>query len=363
MSVITDRLTWVRANLRSHGVDSLLVTKLSNIRYLSGFTGTNGYLLIGQRRSWFLTDSRYKLQARAEVKSGKSGFRVCILKSKPFDEILKILTAEGLKKLGFDGAVLTYDGYLGLKKTLKGIKLKSVSGVVEGRREVKDLTEIEKLRRAVETAMLGFRAIERRSLSGKSENEVAGFLEGKFRESGGEGLSFETIVASGERGALPHGAPSAKIIKKGELVVIDAGLTLDGYKSDCTRTYITGRATKEQRKIYSVVKDAHDRAIEKVKVGVRAKDIDKVARSLINKAGYGKYFGHGTGHGVGLDIHERPTIGPTSDTILEEGMVFTVEPGIYLPGHGGVRIEDMVVVKSSGSEVLGHQARDLISLK
>lgn len=248
---------------------------------------------------------------------------------------------------------MSYDSYAELKKAVPGTRLRSLTGIVEAGRAVKDSFEIGRIQRAIEVADSGFVAARKVLASGAgTEKQVAGKIEAAVKAKGVDALSFETIVLTGARGALPHGKPSDERVKRGALTVVDMGVRVDGYCSDETRTYCVGSHTRMQKKIYQVVKDAHDRAIERVKPGVKASVVDRAARGHIKRAGYGKYFGHGTGHGVGLDIHEGPVISPMSKDVLAEGMVFTIEPGIYIPGWGGVRIEDMVLVTSDGCEVL-----------
>lgn len=229
-------------------------------------------------------------------------------------------------------------------------------------RRRKEPVEISLIRDSVKVLDKGFRTAGKTLAAGVREKDAALLIERSFRESGGDSTAFDTIIASGFRGALPHGKASDKRIRKGELVVVDMGVVLNGYNSDETRTYCIGRASAEQRKVYSTVLSAQELAIGKIRPGVKAAEVDKTARGHIEKAGYGKYFGHGLGHGVGLDVHEGPSLSPNSADVLEEGMVVTVEPGIYIPGWGGVRIEDMVRVAKGGAEVLTKTPRDLVCL-
>jgi Xaa-Pro aminopeptidase len=348
MPDIFERVGAVLDEIKRKRTDGLFVTDITNVRYLSGFTGSSAYLLITGHGSWFFTDPRYELQATDEVK----GFKVKIYTRAAFNTIASVVKRAKIKTLAFEGKTLSYDSYEKLKKALPGTRLKSLSGIVEKRRAVKDDFEIGQIRRAIEVANAGFAAARKGLASLRTEKEVALKIEAAVKRKGADALSFETIVLSGERGALPHGKPSEEKIKMGALTVVDLGVTIDGYCSDETRTYCVGSPTMKQKRVYQVVKDAHDRAIEKVRSGVRASVVDGAARSYIRRAGYGKYFGHGTGHGVGLDIHEDPVISPMSKDIITEGMVFTIEPGIYMPGWGGVRIEDMVLVTSCGCEIL-----------
>ena len=249
-----------------------------------------------------------------------------------------------------------------LKSELRPVKLRATVGLMLSVRSTKDVTELGLLKESACLLSKGFELAGTLLAPGLVESEAAWKIESFFRSSGAEALAFDTIIASGFRGALPHGIASGKKIKKGELVVVDMGVLLNGYNSDCTRTFMVGRPNKEQKKIYSTVLDAQCRAVDMVRPGVRISEIDSAARQPITEAGYGKYFTHSTGHGVGLDIHEAPNVTASSDVVLEEGMVITVEPGIYLPGTGGVRIEDMVVVGSCGCEVLTKYTKELVLL-
>ena len=343
------RLERVRAEIEKRGAEALLITEPVNVRYLTGFTGSNAFLLLTGRSAHLLTDSRYTLQARSEV--GRP-WRVRIYKDSVFKELASIAAKEGVKVLGFEGCRIAFDTVGALRRVFKGVKLRSLGAVVESARVVKDRFEIASIRSAIELSEKGFKAARRVVRAGGTERDVALAIERAVKRGGADSLSFETIVLAGRRGALPHGKPSGKVIKAGQLVVVDMGVFKGGYASDETRTLSVGRATKKQKDIYGIVKEAHDRAIAKVAPGVVASEVDRAARDCIKRAGYGRWFGHGTGHGVGLEIHEGPTIGPKSETVLEEGMVFTVEPGIYIPGWGGVRIEDMVLVTAEGCEAL-----------
>lgn len=264
--------------------------------------------------------------------------------------------------LGFEGSALSFDTHAKFKKALPGLKLKPASSIMKKLRIRKDAFEIARIRESAAILDRGFEAARKLIGPGSVERDAALKIEIEMRKAGADGLAFDTIIASGERGALPHGKASGKKVKKGELVVVDMGALLNGYHSDETRTFCVGKATKLQREIYGVVKDAQARAIEAIRPGVDAAEVDRAARAYIDKAGYGKYFGHGTGHGVGLEIHESPNVSPLSSEILEEGMVITVEPGIYIPGWGGVRIEDMAVVTKDGFEILTKTPKDFFCI-
>ena len=333
------------------GVELLLLTSLANIRYLTGFSGSNANLVIGVKGSWLFTDSRYTEQAKVELKASGCRVRLKIVKSF-YPEVAAITGTMKAGKLAFEKSHVSYAAFIELRRALKGIKLKAVAGVVEQLRSQKDLSEVASIKSAIKVARNGFQRLARARFTGKTEKDLALELETSFKKSGADGFSFETIVTSGARSALPHGMPSSKAIRSGDFVIVDGGVDLNGYKSDQTRTFVVSKASRRHKEIYQVVKDAHDIAIEMACVGVSSGKVDLAARKIIKAAGFGKYFGHGTGHGVGLEVHEAPSVGPKSKDILKEGMVITVEPGIYVPGFGGVRIEDMVLITKDCPEVL-----------
>jgi Xaa-Pro aminopeptidase len=355
---ITEALSRLGSSQSGTGPDALLISTLSNVRYGSGFTGSNALLLVTHKKSVLITDSRYKLQAAKEVFKG-----IQVRVPKDFlKELAALIKASSVKVLAFEETELTYARYRGLRKALKGVSLKPVSGVVDTLRAKKDDGELSLIRDAVRVAASGFKALERRGLKGRTEVQAARYLEAAFYKAGADGLSFDTLVASGERAAMPHAVASDKLIGSRELVIVDAGVSLKGYKSDQTRTYSTGSPTRQQRKIYNVVREAHDRAIDSVREGVKAGEVDSIARGVIKKAGFGRYFVHATGHGIGLDIHEAPSVSIKNNEPLIEGMVIAIEPGIYMPGTGGVRLEDMVLVKKNGFELLTDGVGDLKEL-
>ncbi|MBI5969586.1 MAG: aminopeptidase P family protein [Deltaproteobacteria bacterium] len=354
------RLGDVRANASKRGVDAFLVTDIKNIRYLSGFTGSSACIIVAENAGIFLTDSRYTEVAREEAR----GFTV-----KEYSKALNLNAAvaaevksRGITTLGFEANHLPYETFAKLKKTLGHVRLKPLTGMVSDIRARKDAEEITLIRKSAGLLDRGFEAACAMLRSGAIEKEVAWGVESFLRRTGADAFAFEPIIASGPRGALPHGKASDKKIKKGELVVVDMGVLLNGYNSDETRTYCIGRAGLKQKKIFDAVLTAQMRAIEKIRPGAAAKDVDLAARGCIEKAGFGKHFGHGTGHGVGLDVHEAPIIGPYSKDILEDGMVVTIEPGVYIHGFGGVRIEDMVHVVRGGAEIITKTPRGLICL-
>ncbi|MFQ5428119.1 MAG: M24 family metallopeptidase [Thermodesulfobacteriota bacterium] len=349
------------ASLRRLRLKVFLETGIDNIRYLTGFTGSSAYLIFSEKKSMLLTDSRYASQAREEVK--KNGFSVKIYKKDIFSVIageVKKLSLRG--PVGIDGGALSYNAATKLKAALKPLRLRPMANVTGPIRKVKEPAEVALIKRSASILEGGFKKVQRLLRPGAVERAVARKVEDFFISRGASGPSFGSIVASGPRGALPHGKASDKEIKKGELVVVDMGVRYRGYCSDATRTFAVGSGTRLQKKIYRIVKEAQMLAIERIGEGVKASRVDSAARAHIKKSGYGKYFGHGTGHGLGLAVHEGPGLAPGSKDVLTEGMVVTVEPGIYLPGWGGVRIEDMVLVTKDGSELLTNSPEKLLSL-
>ncbi len=360
------RLLEVRKNALKRGVDAFLVTDIKNIRYISGFTGSSASIIVtgsgeeGNPLGIFLTDSRYTEAARKEAR----GFTV-----RQYSKAVNLTGAiaaevesKGIKTLGFEANHLTYETFAKLKNAVGRARLKPLTGVVSILRARKDAEELRVIRESAALLDRGFEAAGGMLRPGAIEKDVAWGIESFLRRAGADAFAFDPIIASGPRGALPHGKASDKKIKKGELVVVDMGVLLNGYNSDETRTYCVGRPGQRQKKIFDAVSAAQMLAIEKIRPGAAAKDVDLAARGHIEKAGFGRCFGHGTGHGVGLDVHEAPIIGPYSKDVLEEGMVVTVEPGIYIPGLGGARIEDMVHVVKGGAEIITKTRRDMVCL-
>jgi Xaa-Pro aminopeptidase len=342
--------------MRSAGVDALIITSPELIRYLTGFTGSESLFLLSRKEGRLFVDSRYTDQAGRECRNIQT-----VECEKKTDGAMQYLKAAGLKKVGFDPHKLT----VAQKKVFdaKGLcNLVELPDQMEGVRSKKDADELTCIRKAANIASSAFLEIMSDVEVGAREEEVALRLEFAIRKKGAEAVSFPIIVASGARGALPHGLASGKKIKKGDFVTIDYGAVYRGYCSDETCTVVFGRPGSRQQKVYQVVRDAHDRAISSIKRGVSAGRIDAAARRVVEKAGLGKYFRHGTGHGVGLAVHEDPRIAPGQNTILEEDMVFTVEPGVYIPGWGGVRIEDLVRVTNDGCELLSLVSKKLLCL-
>ena len=320
----------VREILSRCDVEGIFFFGEANIRYLTGFTGSDGVLFLGTDRLALLVDGRYTTQARREVACDISEF------SDRTEGMARLIADRGVKRVGLESAIMTLRDYHAFKDRVDGIALKPA-----------------RIAAAALTEILG-------DISpGMAEWEIAVRLERAMRQGGGERPSFETIVASGSNSALPHATPGRREIREGDFVTIDYGTVWGGYHSDETCTVAVGEITEEQAAVYAVVREAHDRAIDEIRAGVPCRDIDTAARGHIDKAGYGDYFVHGTGHGVGLEVHESPRLSGRADDILEEGMVVTVEPGVYIPGRWGVRIEDTVMVGRDGCEILTRMSKDL----
>lgn len=336
-----------REQSEREGLDGILVTHLPDIRYLCGFSGSSGMALLLRRRGYFLTDFRYREQSAQEVK----GLKTVVYDTGPEGCLLRILDRYGRLKLGFDPALITYAGILSIRRHLRGkASLVPLKGSLALLRARKSRLELEKIRMGIRIAEKAFKE----ALSGVDgdtrEVDLALAVDTAARMGGAEGPAFETIVASGPRGALVHASPSGRRLRGA--VVVDWGVLHGGYCTDATRTVAFGRVPGELRKAHRLVLEAQERAMEKMVPGARAHDVDRAAREVIEKAGLGDAFGHGLGHGVGLEVHERPFLGKTSRDVLDEGMVVTNEPGIYLTGLGGIRVEDMVLVTSHGPEPL-----------
>jgi len=351
---MTSRADRVEARLGDRDAGQLLVTNLVNLRYLTGFTGSNGMCLLGAGVRRFITDFRYVTQARAQV----HGFEV---EPGPQDflEALREGWPPGQLRMGFEDDHLTVRRHARLRDLLpETVELVLAGGLVEAERAVKEPGEIEAIRAASALADAALEAVLARGLVGRTEREVARALEEEMRDRGAE-PSFATIVASGAHGARPHAVARDEPITPDTLVTIDWGAVLAGYCSDCTRTFATGSLTEAQREIYQTVERAQGASLEAVKAGAAGRELDAVARDLITDAGHGEHFGHGLGHGVGLQVHESPRLARTSVDVLRQGNVVTVEPGVYVEGVGGVRIEDLVVVGEAGCEVLSSLPKTL----
>jgi Xaa-Pro aminopeptidase len=346
----------VAARLEEKGVDLLLVSHGPNLRYLTGFTGSNGMAVVGRDVRRFVTDFRYVEQAASEVPDFDR-------EQGPQDFITALETGwpEGELTLGFDDDHLSVRGHQRLRSVVpERIALKGAGGVVEAERAIKEPGEVAKIAAAAALADEVYGWLREQGLVGRTEREVAFALEHEMRRRGATDPSFPSIVASGPRGALPHASPTDEAIERGTLVTLDMGVVLDGYCSDCTRTWATGELPDDLAEIYALTLRAQLAALDAVRPGPAGNEIDAVARDLIAEGGHGERFGHGLGHGVGIEVHEAPRLARTAKDALVAGNVVTVEPGIYLPGRGGVRIEDLVVVTEDGRDVLTCTTKDLI---
>ncbi|MFA6002343.1 MAG: Xaa-Pro peptidase family protein [Thermoleophilia bacterium] len=343
------------------GYDSLLITHLPNVRYLTGFSGSAGCVMITRAKKLFFTDFRYQAQAKREV----SGFDVHIVPAGALAGACAYAVKRRLKLgvMGFDAAHLDHRSFLEVKKVLKGTSLKDSGQVVEKSRQVKSRSEIGRIRKACALADLAMERLRRTKVTGKTEMEIAWLLESVMRKAGSGALPFEIIVASGPRSAMPHGVASGRVIRPDELVVVDLGASIDGYCSDMTRTFSTGDLSRRQSEIYHIVREAQDVALQAARPGVTCAELDGMARRHITGSGYGDAFGHSLGHGVGLEEHEGPVLAPRSKEILMAGMTVTIEPGIYVERIGGVRIEDTILVGSRGPVRLTGFTRELIRLR
>jgi Xaa-Pro aminopeptidase len=359
MSTTMDRADRLAAALTERELDALLVTNLVNVRWLTGFTGSNGLALVGPGdQRLFLTDFRYLTQSAEQLDGG--------WRREIAPEILPaVATALGARdgttlRLGFDDASLSVKDHATLAgRLVEGIELVAAGGAVEQLRAVKDAVELDKIRAAAKLADAALTEVLGRGLVGRTERDVALDLEVTMRKAGAEAASFAPIVAAGEHSALPHAVPRDVAIPAGTLVTIDWGAQLDGYASDCTRTYATGELDPRDREIYEIVLRAQETALAAVRAGAGGREVDAVAREIITAAGHGEHFGHGLGHGVGAEVHEVPRLSQRSDSTLAAGQVVTVEPGVYVPGAVGVRIEDLAIVTDDGCEVLTGLPKDL----
>ena len=337
----------VTRSLAARGIDGMLISQIRNVRYLTGFTGSSACILLAGTARVFFTDPRYDEQSKREVR----GFDIIIEQYERPKEIIETAKAVGIRTLGFEASV-SYAFYKALLK--KGMKVKAVTNLIEELRRVKSGIEIKMIRKAVERAEKAFLNVKPHIRAGVSERHLALHLEAALKQQGCAVIPFDIIVAAGNNSALPHARPTDTRISPGDLVMFDWAGEAEGYFSDMTRTFLMqgGRDIGKKIEVYSVVLDANMRAIRAARPETAARMVDKTARDVIKKAGYGDYFGHGTGHGVGLDVHELPRISRFGREKIRSGMVFTVEPGIYLPGLGGVRIEDMLLVEKQGCRTL-----------
>jgi len=354
-----ERIAKLQAYLKKENLDGFIVNRLINIRYLCGFSGSAGLMIIKPHRAYFITDFRYKDQSAQQVK----GAKVTISKGDCISALKDLTEFHGKNlRYGYEADHLICHDLKRIQDGLKGVLLIPTTEAVEQFSVVKDKTEIALIRKAIEITDTAFERILGYLRPGLRENEVCAELEYQMMTLGSDKPAFETIVASGYRSALPHGVASDKKIARGDFVTFDFGASYRGYVADMTRTVVVGKATSRQKKIYGLVSKAQAVAVKKVRAGVEGKVVDKAARDIIDRAGYKKYFGHGIGHGIGIYVHSKPNMGSKSTEILKKGMVVTIEPGIYLPGWGGVRIEDDVLVTTTGCIVLNKTTKKLLEV-
>ncbi len=344
------RIQKICAKLPHYGLDGLLVFSPANISYLVDFSSRDSYFLISKKANIYITDSRYTEEAKNDLKGAAV---VKKINTSVFKTITDTCAELGLKRVGFEDRYLSFDAYKRLRASLdKKINLIPVSGIVEELREIKTPEEIEKIRKATRIAVKALRHIKDFLSAGQKEIEIAAELERYIRYEGARASSFDIIVASGPNSSFPHHLTSQRKIRNNELVLIDMGVEYMGYKSDLTRVFFLGKIDATVKRIYNIVREAQDRAIKKIKPAVLINQIDTAARQYITQEGYGGFFGHNLGHGIGLEVHERPRISGKESGRLKNGMVFTVEPGIYLPNKFGIRIEDTVLITKGKCEVI-----------
>jgi Xaa-Pro aminopeptidase len=358
--VSTPRIEQLRARMAEQQLPAALIASSKNVGYLSGFSGSTAMLVVTADRALFITDSRYGIQAAAEC----PGCEIVVIENS--GEYLDALAAQteklGIDTLGVEAERVTLAQFDKFREKLPKLELKPAAQLVDPLRLVKDEHEMPAIRRACALVDAVFEKLLGLLRPGVVERHVAAALEYELMLQGSEGAPFSTIVASGPRSALPHGRASDRTLQPGDLVTIDYGARVDGYVSDITRTIVLGPASEKQREVHQTVLDAQAAGIRAIRAGAHGKDVDSAAREVIKERGYGDHFGHGLGHGIGLDVHDHMALSQKSELTLQAGMVVTVEPGIYIENWGGVRIEDDVLVTHDGCEVLTHVPRHLIEL-
>lgn len=351
------RVNKLREAMKKNNLSGFLITSSYNLRYLTKFTGTSGLALITPCQAFFVTDFRYMEQAAEQIE----GFEIIQAQKSLFEEIDTIVQREQLDSLAFEEDYVSFATY-SLFEEIISCELVPVFGLIEKLREVKDAEEIALIEQACQIADQAFEHILTVIKPGMSEIEVANQLDFYMRSLGALGVSFDTIVASGVRSAMPHGVASQKIIEKGEMITLDFGCYYKGYVSDMTRTFSIGKPDEKLKEIYAIVHEAQQKVLKAAKPGITGIQLDAVARDFITSCGYGANFGHGTGHGIGLEIHEAPNVSAKATQAFQVGNIITDEPGIYLPGVGGVRIEDDLLITETGNRVLTHASKKLIMI-
>lgn len=354
-----DNYKRVQQLLKKLSIDAILISNGNNMRYVSGFAGETGYIYISEKRHAVVTDFRYTIQAEMEA----DGYEVITIGNGGYEETLNnILKEEKIGRLGFEAEDMLYANYSSLKDKLLVDELVPIGSEITAMRRIKTANELEMIKKAEAIGDQVFIEILDYLQPGMTEIEVAARIEYLLKLKGAQGISFNAIVASGINSSMPHAVPSHKKIEKGDFLTMDFGCIYEGYCSDMTRTIVIGKASQKQKEVYETVLKAQLAALDFIKAGLKGKEVDKVARDIIYQAGYEGCFGHGLGHSVGLFIHENPRLSMLEEDVLEEGMVETVEPGIYIKGFGGVRIEDLVVVTKEGHENYTFSEKKLIEL-
>jgi Xaa-Pro aminopeptidase len=352
LSTRVDRLA---AAVGERGLDALLITNLPNLRWATGFTGTNGAAVVGPDLRLFFTDFRYVEQAAEQVPDYE--------RLRAGRDLLGDVAARLNGRVGFEDGFMSVRAHARLTDAVGDrAELAGASGIVERLREVKEAHELDAMRAAARIADQAYEELAERGIDGRTEKRIAADLEVRMRELGADDRSFPAIVASGPHGALPHAVPRDVVVERDTLMIIDMGCVVDGYCSDCTRTFATGAVSDEATAVYDLVARAQLAALEAVRAGADCRAVDSVARDIIATAGHGEQFGHGLGHGVGLEVHEGPRLAQSADGTLSAGNTVTVEPGVYLPGTLGVRIEDLVAVTDAGCEIISGFTKSLVTL-
>jgi len=352
---MSNRIAGLRRLMAKEGLPGIVVSNLANVQYLCGYTGSNGMMLVTRKTAWFFTDFRYKEQMKRQVRGCRKQMR-----KRDLYYDFPVKCAKGLRKLGVEQDHITLSRFNVMKRQLRKVKLVPAKDLVLGLRRTKDRAEVELIRRAQAVTDQVFRWVLANARPGRSERELAAEIECRFKCHGES--AFPAIVASGPNSALPHAEPSDRKLRRGEAVTFDTGCRFKGYCSDMTRTVFLGRPNPDLKQVYCIVLEAQKRALAGIKAGASCAEVDGLARNYIKDQGYGQYFGHGLGHGVGLAVHEQPGLSYASKQKLAPGDVVTVEPGIYLPGLGGVRIEDMVLVTKTGYVNFTQSPKKLLSL-